>query len=76
MNDLDVGLPITLVLRKWHEGHQKGMEFRVYVVGKKIKGINQKDETAYYECLADIKPVVFSKVTALVEKLITISLDF
>lgn len=37
--DLDHNLPLTLVLRKWHDGHQKAMEFRAYIVDAKLKGI-------------------------------------
>ena len=33
LKDLDYGIqPVTLVLRKWHDGHQKAMEFRVYII--------------------------------------------
>jgi hypothetical protein len=29
-----------LVIRKWHEGHNKGMEFRAFVKGAKLVGLS------------------------------------
>ena len=38
-------------MRKWHEGHNKGMEFRCYIKGSVLLGVVQKDDTASYAFL-------------------------
>lgn len=68
--DLDLTDAPVLVMRKWHSGHQKGMEFRAYVWDGQMTGLQQKDETAHYEQAADeeFKGLVFGKVKQLVGK--------
>lgn len=39
LKDTDYKIPLTLVLRKWHDGHQKAMEFRAYIVNNKLRGL-------------------------------------
>ena len=47
------------------------MEFRAYIKDNQMVGLQQKDETAYYEQIADteFKALVFGKVAELTEKL-------
>ena len=40
LRDLDFNLPsYTLVLRKWHDGHQNGMEFRAYIMNGHLRAL-------------------------------------
>ena len=41
------------MLRKWHDGHNKGMEFRCFVKDGILLGIVQKDDTASYAFLTN-----------------------
>ena len=43
------------------------MEFRAYVVDSKLKGLQQKDETAYYPQIDGLKKIVFDRSSQLVE---------
>ena len=47
------------------------MEFRAYVRNKKLVGLQQKDETAFYPGVGPIKPLVFERVSELVKRLRT-----
>ena len=57
------------MIRKWHEGHNKGMEFRCYVSGGTLLGIVQKDDTATYPFLADkdLLATVFKQIHDLLD---------
>lgn len=59
----------TIVLRKWHDGHNKGMEFRCYVRDGILLGVVQKDDTAGYAFLAnkDLLGVVYERITELIK---------
>ena len=52
------------MLRKWHEGHNKGMEFRAFIKNGKLFGLSQKDDTASYDFLLNeaLKATIFGKV--------------
>ena len=54
----------SLVLRKWHDNHNKGMEFRCYVKDGSLLGIVQKDDTASYEFLTsqELLKTVFERI--------------
>ena len=43
------------------------MEFRAYVVNSKLKGLQQKDETAYYPQIEDLKKTIFIRSSDLVK---------
>jgi hypothetical protein len=58
------------VLRKWHEGHNKGMEFRAFVKEGKMVGLSQKDDTACYDFLLSepLKATIYGKVLECIQK--------
>lgn len=45
------------------------MEFRAFVKDSKMLALQQKDETAHYPQIDDLKPVVFERCNDLVAKL-------
>jgi hypothetical protein len=55
----------VVVLRKWHEGHNRGMEFRAFVSQDgNLIGVSQKDDTASYEFLQgeELKATIFAQI--------------
>ena len=71
------GFQWTVVLRKWHPNHNKGMEFRCFVRDCELIGIAQKDDTAHYKFLQEegllgtvyerIKDLVYCSVNDVLE---------
>ena len=56
-------------MRKWHDGHNKGMEFRCFVSGGTLLGIVQKDDTATYPFLEDknLLGTIFERINELLD---------
>ena len=56
-------------MRKWHDGHNKGMEFRCFVSGRTLLGIVQKDDTATYPFLEDknLLGTIFERINELLD---------
>ena len=51
------------------------MEFRAYIIKGELRGLQQKDETAFYPQIDPLKPMVYDKVKSLVTKLGVILAD-
>jgi hypothetical protein len=61
-----------VVIRKWHEGHNKGMEFRAFIKKGKLIGLSQKDDTMSYDFLTDaLKSTIYKNIQDVIKKKVT-----
>jgi hypothetical protein len=65
----ELNLQPMLNLSKYHR-LKEGMIFRAFVKGKKLVAACQKDISAYYEYLADLKSVVSDKIKGIFEEIV------
>ena len=58
-----------IVIRKWHEGHNKGMEFRAFIKQGKLLGLSQKDDTMSYDFLTEaLKSTIYKNIQEMLRK--------
>ena len=57
------------MIRKWHEGHNKGMEFRAFIKQGKLLGLSQKDDTMSYDFLTEaLKSTIYKNIQEMLRK--------